>query len=153
MVDSAAANSLTAAHSVATGSTGPEPTRRDFLFIATGAATAVAAGAAVWPLISQMSPDASTLALASISVSHVVAQQARDFQRITVGPDPTWVDSLADGPAVYVYGGELDWSGGAPPWQNVFWNRRIGRVYTLGGRRILGPLPSTAVTRPPRPNA
>ena len=90
-----------------------------------------------------------TLALASLSVSHVVANQARDFQRITIGPDPTWVDSLADGPAVYVYGGELDWSGGAPPWQNVFWNRRIGRVYTLGGRRILGPLPATAVTRAP----
>jgi ubiquinol-cytochrome c reductase iron-sulfur subunit len=67
VADSVAANSLTA-HSVATGSTGPEPTRRDFLFIATGAAAAVAVGAAVWPLISQMSPDASTLALASTEV-------------------------------------------------------------------------------------
>ncbi len=45
-----------------------EPTRRDFLFIATGAAAAVAAGSAAWPLISQMNPDASTLALASIEV-------------------------------------------------------------------------------------
>jgi ubiquinol-cytochrome c reductase iron-sulfur subunit len=35
------------------------------LFIATGAGAAVAAGAAVWPLIAQMNPDASTLALAS----------------------------------------------------------------------------------------
>jgi ubiquinol-cytochrome c reductase iron-sulfur subunit len=42
-----------------------EPSRRDILFIATGTATAVAVGAAVWPLISQMNPDASTLALAS----------------------------------------------------------------------------------------
>ncbi len=42
-----------------------EPTRRDFLFITTGAAAAVATGAIVWPLISQMNPDASTLALAS----------------------------------------------------------------------------------------
>jgi ubiquinol-cytochrome c reductase iron-sulfur subunit len=42
-----------------------EPTRRDFLYIATGAVAAVGAAAAVWPLINQMSPDASTLALAS----------------------------------------------------------------------------------------
>ena len=45
-----------------------EPTRRDFLFIATGAAAAVGAASVVWPLISQMSPDASTLALASTEV-------------------------------------------------------------------------------------
>jgi ubiquinol-cytochrome c reductase iron-sulfur subunit len=45
-----------------------EPTRRDFLYIATGAAAAVGAGTAIWPLISQMSPDASTLALASTEV-------------------------------------------------------------------------------------
>ncbi len=42
-----------------------EPNRRDILFIATGAATAAAVGAAAWPLIAQMNPDASTLALAS----------------------------------------------------------------------------------------
>ncbi|WP_294541099.1 ubiquinol-cytochrome c reductase iron-sulfur subunit [uncultured Rhodoblastus sp.] len=42
-----------------------EPTRRDFLYIATGAVAAVGAAAAVWPLINSMSPDASTLALAS----------------------------------------------------------------------------------------
>ena len=46
----------------------PEPTRRDFLYIATGAMGAVGAGAVVWPLISQMSPDAATRALASIEV-------------------------------------------------------------------------------------
>lgn len=45
-----------------------EPTRRDFLYIATGAVAAVGAAAAVWPLINQMSPDASTLALASTEV-------------------------------------------------------------------------------------
>ena len=38
------------------------------LYIATGAAAAVGVGAAVWPLISQMNPDASTLALASTEV-------------------------------------------------------------------------------------
>ena len=36
--------------------------RRDFLFVATGAVAAVGAAAAVWPLVSQMNPDASTIA-------------------------------------------------------------------------------------------
>ena len=44
------------------------PTRRDFLYIATAAAGAVGAAATVWPLISQMNPDASVLALAAIEV-------------------------------------------------------------------------------------
>jgi ubiquinol-cytochrome c reductase iron-sulfur subunit len=48
--------------------TADEPTRRDFLFIATGAVGVVAGGAAAWPFISQMSPDASTLAAASTEV-------------------------------------------------------------------------------------
>jgi ubiquinol-cytochrome c reductase iron-sulfur subunit len=39
-----------------------EPTRRDFLFIATGAVGAVGAVAALVPLIAQMNPDASTIA-------------------------------------------------------------------------------------------
>jgi ubiquinol-cytochrome c reductase iron-sulfur subunit len=45
-----------------------EPTRRDFLFVATGAMGVVAAGFAAWPLIDQMNPDASTLAAASTDV-------------------------------------------------------------------------------------
>ena len=42
--------------------------RRDFLYIATGMAGVVGAGAAVWPFIDQMRPDASTLALATVDV-------------------------------------------------------------------------------------
>ena len=45
-----------------------EPKRRDILFLGAGAMAAVAAGGMVWPLIDQMNPDASTLALASIEV-------------------------------------------------------------------------------------
>jgi len=45
-----------------------EGTRRDFLYVATGSAGVVAAGAAVWPLIDQMNPSADVLALASIEV-------------------------------------------------------------------------------------
>src|SRR5882672_2568714 len=39
-----------------------EPTRRDFLYIATASLGAVGAAAAVWPLVAQMNPDASTIA-------------------------------------------------------------------------------------------
>ena len=45
-----------------------EPTRRDFLLIATGAFGAVGAAAFAWPFIHQMNPDASALALASSEV-------------------------------------------------------------------------------------
>lgn len=47
---------------------GQETTRRDFLYIATGAFAAVGAANIVWPLIDQMNPDASVKALASIEV-------------------------------------------------------------------------------------
>ena len=38
------------------------PARRDFLFIATGAAAVVGVGAVVWPLVDQMEPDQQTIA-------------------------------------------------------------------------------------------
>jgi len=42
--------------------------RRDFLFLATGALATVGGAAAIWPLIHQMSPAADTLALATTEV-------------------------------------------------------------------------------------
>src|SRR5262245_60034652 len=39
-----------------------EHTRRDFIYIATGAVGAVGVAAVAWPLIAQMNPDASTIA-------------------------------------------------------------------------------------------
>jgi ubiquinol-cytochrome c reductase iron-sulfur subunit len=39
-----------------------EPTRRDFLYIATATAGAIAAAATLAPLVGQMNPDASTIA-------------------------------------------------------------------------------------------
>ncbi len=47
---------------------GDDGNRRDFLYVATGAFGVVAAGAAIWPLVDQMNPDASALALASTEV-------------------------------------------------------------------------------------
>ena len=45
-----------------------EGTRRDFLYYATGAAGAVTAGAAIWPLVNQMNPSADVRALSTIRV-------------------------------------------------------------------------------------
>jgi ubiquinol-cytochrome c reductase iron-sulfur subunit len=47
---------------ISTGASSREPTRRDFLYIATAAMSAVGVGATLVPLIVQMNPDASTLA-------------------------------------------------------------------------------------------
>lgn len=44
----------------------PSAGRRDFLYVAAGAVGAVGVAGAVWPLINQLNPDASVLALASI---------------------------------------------------------------------------------------
>lgn len=45
-----------------------EHTRRDFIHIFGAATAAVGAGAVVWPLVSQMNPDASVLALSTKEV-------------------------------------------------------------------------------------
>lgn len=47
---------------------GDGASRRDFLYLATGAAAAVGAAAVAWPFIDSMNPAADTLALASIDV-------------------------------------------------------------------------------------
>lgn len=58
-----------------------EPTRRDFLYIATGAVGAVGVAALAWPFIHQMNPDASTLALSSVEVD---VSQVAEGQSITI---------------------------------------------------------------------
>jgi len=52
-------------------------TRRDFLYVASGAVGAVGAAMAAWPLIDQMNPSAAVLAMSSVEVdlSPVVAGQ------------------------------------------------------------------------------
>ncbi len=57
------------------------PSRRDFLFITTGAVAAVGVAGAIWPFIDQMNPDASTLALSSIDVD---LSQVAEGQILTV---------------------------------------------------------------------
>jgi hypothetical protein len=82
---------------------------------------------------------------ASISASQVVSHQARLFRQVMVGPERRWIDTHAQGPVAYVYTGELGWSGGAPVWTNLFWNRRLRWVYDLGAAPALGPLPQRTV--------
>ena len=56
------------AHDERHNSEAGEPTRRDFIYIATGAAAAVGAGAFAWPLVTQMSAAADTRAAGSIEI-------------------------------------------------------------------------------------
>lgn len=58
-----------------------DPSKRDFLYIATGSAAAVGAVAFAWPFAHQMNPDASTLALSSIDVD---VSEVQVGQAITV---------------------------------------------------------------------
>jgi ubiquinol-cytochrome c reductase iron-sulfur subunit len=59
----------------------PEGTRRDFLYIATGAVGGMGLALTLWPFISQMNPDASVLALAAIDVD---IEPIAEGQSITV---------------------------------------------------------------------
>jgi len=51
-----------------TGTAGEEGTRRDFLYLLTGATAAVGAAALCWPLVDSMNPSADVLALGSVDV-------------------------------------------------------------------------------------
>ena len=46
-----------------------DPTRRDFLMVATGAMAAIGVGATAWPFINNLNPAADTLALSQIEVN------------------------------------------------------------------------------------
>ncbi len=59
MADSTSAEGHEGAH-------GEDETKREFLYLATGAMTAVGAAAVAWPLIENMNPSADVLALSSI---------------------------------------------------------------------------------------
>ncbi|MET0314505.1 MAG: ubiquinol-cytochrome c reductase iron-sulfur subunit [Hansschlegelia sp.] len=59
----------------------PESNRRDFLFLATGAAGAAGAAFLAWPFIAQMNPDRAALALASTEVD---LSQISEGQVVTI---------------------------------------------------------------------
>ena len=66
-----------------TAQTGEGETRRDFLYLATGAFGGVGAALACWPLVHQMNPAADTLAAATTEVD---LEPIEEGQSITV----TW---------------------------------------------------------------
>jgi len=66
---------------VTTASSAEHPTRRDFLFVATGCAATVGGVATLWPFISQMNPDASTIAAgAPIEVDLTPIAEGQDIK-------------------------------------------------------------------------
>jgi len=67
---------------IVTTASSAEPTRRDFLFVATGAAAPAVGGlASVWQLVSQMNPDASTIAAgAPIDVDLAPIAEGQDIK-------------------------------------------------------------------------
>ena len=78
------------------------------------------------------------LAGASVAASRYAADQASLRRQMFLGDEPRWIDRAADGPAAYLFVPGADWTGA---WQAVFWNRRIDRVYDLGGAHLFGPIP------------
>jgi ubiquinol-cytochrome c reductase iron-sulfur subunit len=60
-------------------------TRRDFLFVATGAAGAIAGAAAVWPLVNQMNPSADVQALASLQVDVSAVEEGTQLTVMYLG--------------------------------------------------------------------
>lgn len=58
----------------------PDPGKRDFIYVATAAVGAVGVAGVVWPLINQMNPDASVLALSSTEI---------DLSKIATGQSVT----------------------------------------------------------------
>lgn len=79
MAENSGAAATTAGH----GTGGDEPTRRDFLYLATAAVGAIGVASVVWPFIHQMNPAADVLALASTEVD---ISQVEVGQSITI----TW---------------------------------------------------------------
>jgi hypothetical protein len=81
---------------------------------------------------------ALALAGASVAASRYAADQSSLRRQMFLGDQPRWIDRAADGPAAYLFVPGADWTGA---WQAVFWNRRIDRVYDLGGAHLFGPIP------------
>jgi Dolichyl-phosphate-mannose-protein mannosyltransferase len=120
-----------------------------FVVAAVGAlAVALAAGSARRPLVAILAVGAA-LAGASVQVSRFAAREAGTYQHVMVGGQLGWIDAAGGGPVVFLYGGELGWSRGAPAWSNAFWNGRIAGVDELFGADVEGPVPHRATSIAP----
>jgi hypothetical protein len=81
-------------------------------------------------------------ATSSVATTREIERRDRFLEAISMGPYHRWIDRRADGPTAFVYIGEFNWPG---PWENLFWNRRIDRVYDLLTARIPGGLPQESI--------
>ena len=150
--------------------TRPDPSRRDILYIATGAAAAAAVGGVVWPLIAQMNPDASTRALAStevdlspipegqivtvkwrgkpVFVRHRTADEikAAEGVELTALPDPQPDNARVQKPQWLVVVGVCTHLGCIPTGKEGEFNGWFcpchGSTYDVSGRIRSGPAPS-----------
>ncbi|MFZ0496427.1 MAG: ubiquinol-cytochrome c reductase iron-sulfur subunit [Methylocella sp.] len=147
-----------------------DPTRRDILFVATGAMGAVGAGFAAWPLINQMSPDATTLAAASaevdianiaegqivtvkwrgkpIFISHRTQKEIEAVRAVPLSalPDPATDESRVQKPEWLVVIGICTHLGCVPlkndgPHEGGYFCPCHGSVYDASGRIRYGPAP------------
>lgn len=78
----------------------------------------------------------------SVSASREIVRLASFLQTISTGPQRRWIDVRANGPAAYVYIGEQNWP---VVWENVFWNRRVQRVYHVEGTFVPGGMPQEQI--------
>lgn len=155
---------------MAAGTLADEPTRRDFLFVATGAMGAVAGGFAVWPLIDQMNPDATTLAAATaevdisaiaegqvvtvkwrgkpVFISHRTPKEIEEARAVPLSElrDPESDESRVQNPEWLVVVGVCTHLGCVPlandgPYEGGYFCPCHGSVYDSSGRIRQGPAP------------
>ena len=81
-------------------------------------------------------------AAASVSASRVVAAEATLVQPGTLGLHRRWVDEAVDGPATYLYTGDVYWNS---VWETIFWNRRVRTVYDLLSAAVPGGIPQDSL--------
>lgn len=145
-------------------------TRRDFLYVATGAFAAAGAGAALWPLIDQMNPSADVLALSSTEVDisaiepgqsvtvmwrgkpvfirHRTAAEIQEAQAVNVAslPDPEADADRVQKPEWLIMVGVCTHLGCVPLGQRGDFNGWFcpchGSHYDTSGRIRKGPAPS-----------
>ena len=104
----------------------------------------VAVAAVAFAVVPRLLPIALLLVFAgaSVNVSRVVAAEATRVQPGTVGADPRWIDEHAPGPVAYLYTGDVYWNS---VWENLFWNRRLDRVYDLLLAAVPGGIPQESL--------